>query len=521
MTRDADDVELTVDKKVIRFRHAPTAVYDVHFDGRRIWSVDGAAVRPTARGWREIAWPPALERQLDGVALIELVDHLSGEVHGSVEAHFGSSPDRVSIVDAGGHPAALTKWGRLVQPFATTDREAIDAYLDQVESVLALLRDECGVPAFLSFGSLLGCVRTGGVIPHDVDVDLGYLSAFSNPTDVMLEGFRIERRLNEHGLRVTRNNGGFLAMDLQQPDGTTRNLDVFTTFVFEGRLFQVNDVDAEADESAVLPLGTMSFEGRPMPVPAKPEVFLESAYGPDWRVPNPAFSFERPRRQRRRIRGWFGGMRERRDAWSRFYAAYGTRIPTDPSSFAVWVAEREEPGELVDLGCGTGRDSIFFAERGFRVTAIDAAMRPARRMFRDLPASTRPQVLRTNLDSLRETLLVGTELAHERAERVVYGRFLLHELSDVGRENAWRFMNMALSSGGRGYLEFRTHRDKRLPKQFESKFRRFLHPADMEQEAERFGLRVIERQSGRGWSPLGVEDPHLCRMVVEARRSSR
>ncbi|HET7531749.1 MAG TPA: methyltransferase domain-containing protein [Nocardioidaceae bacterium] len=510
---------LRVDARGVRFLADSSSVFDVHFDGRRVWSIDPSEVPSDPDGWREIDWPVPLERQLDGHAHIALVEHVSGEVLGSVEARFGGSEGRVAIVDAAGHPAALTKWGRLVQPFATTDRAAIEAYLDQVESVLAMLRDECGVPAFLSFGSLLGAVREGRLIQHDVDVDIGYLSAFSNPADVMIEGFRIERALKSHGIAVTRNNGGFMAMGLKQPDGTSRNLDIFTAFLFEGRLYQVNDVDTEADESAVLPLGTISFEGRQMPVPAQPEVFLASAYGPDWRVPNPAFSFERPRRQRRRIRGWFGGMRERRDYWGRFYAASGHRVPTEPSQFALWVAEREAPGRILDFGCGTGRDTRYFAEQGFQVLAMDAVTRRARRNLRALPAGSRPEYLRVNLDSLRETLFAGARLAQDPEERLVYSRFLLHALSEPGRENAWRLMSMALSHGGRGYLEFRTNRDARLPKHFGDHYRRFLRPARVMAEAERSGLKVVHKESSRGWSPLGEEDPHLCRMIVERRAS--
>lgn len=511
-------VELAADERVLRLRNVEEAVYDICFDGRRVWSVDAAEVSQDDGGWRRLQWPQPLERQLSGAARIDLVEHVTREVVATVDVVFGTDAHRVEIVDAAGKPLALTKWGRLVQPFAETDPESVSAYLDRVEEVLAILRDECGVPAFLSFGSLLGAVRHGGVIPHDVDVDLGYLSAYSNPVDVMLEGFEIERRLAAHQLGVRRNNGGFLAMNLNLPDGSSRNLDIFTAFLFDGRLYQVNDVDTSADESAVLPLGQIEFEGRPMPVPAKPVVFLESAYGPDWMIPNPAFSFTRPRRQRRRMRGWFGGLRERRDDWSRRLAANGPLLPSTPSSFARWVADQEQPGPLLDLGCGTGVDSVFFAGRGFEVTASDAAMLPAKRAFGELEGRGRPGTLRLNLESLRETLLAGAALAEQRHRRVVYARFLLHRLSDSGRENTWRLLRMALDSGGRGYLEFRTDKDEPLPKQFDSRLRSFLSPEEMAAEAQRFGLHVVVREEGQGWSPLGVEDPHLCRMIVEARK---
>ncbi len=504
-----------VDEQGFRFRTDSESALDLLFDDRRIWSVDPKDYPPSSNGWREIAWPEPIQRQLDGHVRMDLVDHTSKDTLGTVEARFGDAEGRIDIVDAAGHPAALTKWGRLVQPFATTDRAAIDAYLDQVESVLGILRDDCGLPAFLSFGSLLGAVRDGRVIQHDVDVDLGYLSNFSNPTDVMIEAFRIERTLQKHGITVFRNNGGFMAMDLKQPDGTTRNLDIFTAFVFDGRLYQVNDVAADAGVDAVLPLKTIDFEGRTMPVPAVPEVFLESAYGPSWRVPNPAFSFERPRRQRRRIRGWFGGMRERRDYWARFYAASGHRIPKEPSPFAHWVAEREEGRRILDLGCGNGRDTRFLAEQGFDVVGVDATVRHARKHLAGANLEHRPELLRLNLESLRDTLLTGAQVAQRREERSVYARFLMHALSDSGRENAWRLIAMTLSGGGRGYLEFRTDKDKGRPKFFGEHYRRYLRPDQVASEARRAGLRVVHQEAGKGFSPLGSENPHLCRMIVE------
>jgi SAM-dependent methyltransferase len=505
---------LSVDKNSFRWRQESDSVVDIRFDGRRIWSVDSSELT-RRRGWFEVDWPGPILRQLDGRVLIELVEHVTGEVLGAVEASFGDGEERIELVDRAGNPAALTKWGRLVQPFSMTSREAIEQYLDQVEWVIGILRDSCGVPAFLSFGSLLGAVREGKVIAHDVDVDLGYLSSYDNPVDIIRESFRIQRALESEGIGVTRNSGGFLAMNLTQPDGSTRNLDIFTAFIKDGRLHQVNDVDIEGDESCVLPLGTIEFEGRPMPVPANPEVFLVSAYGPEWRVPNPAFSFERPRRQRRRVRGWFGGMREKRDYWARFYMVSREKVPSEPSSFAHWVLEREEPGRLLDLGCGTGRDLTRFAERGFGAVGVDAVPQHARPALKAHEQAKNVELHRLNLESLRDTLTLAALLAADGGSRTVYARFLMHALTDSARENAWRVISMSLGPDKRAYLEFRTDRDRKLKKHFGEHYRRFLVPEAMAAEAASHGLRVVHQDSRRGWSPLGDEDPHLCRMVVE------
>ena len=44
----------------------------------------------------------------------------------------------------------------------------------------------------------------------------------------------------------------------------------------------------------------------------------------------------------------------------------------DPSPFARYAATLVEPGRtLVDLGCGNGRDALYFASLGLSVIAID------------------------------------------------------------------------------------------------------------------------------------------------------
>lgn len=65
-----------------------------------------------------------------------------------------------------------------------------------------------------------------------------------------------------------------------------------------------------------------------------------------------------------------------RSPWAREYR----RTPetyiwgTEPSSFAREVAAMLPPGaRLLDLGCGEGRDSVFFATQGFEVVGVDAS----------------------------------------------------------------------------------------------------------------------------------------------------
>ena len=507
--------EAGVDTDGVRLPEDCDSVVDVFFDGRRIWSVAADAAGSGLTSSRTISWPPALRPHLDGLAEVQIRDHASGEVLLSQGVSFGTSTERVQVVDAKGRPLALTKWGKLNHPFDTTDRSAIEGYLDQVEEVLAVLRDECGVPSFLSYGSLLGAVREGGLIGHDVDVDLGYLSEHTHPADVLLESYAIERHLRSHKWRVRRENGGFLALFLAQSDGTTRNLDVFTCFRVGEHLHQVHDTRIKADRSVVVPVAAVAFEGRQLPGPAQPDVMLEAAYGKGWRVPDPAFEFHTPTRTRRRIGGWLGGIRDERDRWNDFYKSQGDAVPTAPSTFANWTLDRSTSPRVIDLGCGSGRDSVFFAAQGRHVVGADfsaAGLRRARAHAKEADVSV--PFVEWNFNSLRETLARAATLAHEPGPRLVYARFLLDALPEHARPHFWQAAKMLLADGGQCFVEFRTESDRWTEKMFKKSFRS-RDPELVIAEAARFGAQVMERLDGKSPGVLDDEDAHTCRLVLE------
>ncbi len=82
----------------------------------------------------------------------------------------------------------------------------------------------------------------------------------------------------------------------------------------------------------------------------------------------------------------------RRQDWNRRYAA-ADRIHSAPAPNRFLVVEVADlaPARALDLACGAGRNAVWLAERGWRVTAVDFSD-VALAMARDLAATRGAQI---------------------------------------------------------------------------------------------------------------------------------
>ena len=493
------------------------AVLDVLFDDRPVWSLHFLRdSQPDGDDRRLVPWPDDLRRHLDGVAMVSVRDHLTGAALFEAELQLGSGARRIAVVDDRGRPLSVNAKGRLTAALSQRGAQVVETMLDAAEDVLRLMRD-AGVEGFLSYGTLLGAVRTGHVIGHDYDADLSYLSRYEHPVDAIRESYRVERAIRAGGYSTSRYSAISFRVDLDPDDPDHPWLDVFGALIVAGTLYAMGEVGAPVRRDQVLPLGSHVLEGRELPTPRDVDAWLTATYGPSWRVPDPAFHFDTPLATKRRLSGWFRRLRRDRTQWDAAYRDLDVAtVPYDPSDFARWVGDQaDDVVGLVDVGCGMGTDALWFAGRGLDVVGLDfsdVALRAAR--GRAEAAGVSATFERVNLADLRSVLAAGAALTRRPGPRALTARLVVDAHVAAERANLWQLARMALRSGGELYLEIASPRDPRHPSfAAANRLRRLAAPV-LQAELERSGATVVRRLNVA--SP-GEQEPDMIRMVVAWR----
>lgn len=153
--------------------------------------------------------------------------------------------------------------------------------------------DQLGLSWFVCSGTLLGLIRSGGLLPRDDDVDLCVL--------LHVDGTLPPEAAAEHAARAWQDLHAQLS-DVITPRRAHRvakvelpglpTIDLFPAWITQGRLFAWPWSYGQVAASAVLPPGVRTLGGHRVCLPADPEAVLEVNFGAGWREPDPFFTFD-------------------------------------------------------------------------------------------------------------------------------------------------------------------------------------------------------------------------------------
>lgn len=435
----------------------PAGSVDIVIDGHRVWSTTPAA--PGADGRIRLDWPAALVPFMKGRATISVLDSGTGEVIARAVGQIGRSKAPVVVADGEGRWLAVNKWQRLGASLEE-DHTGLRERLLARSRVLVDQLEQLGYVACITGGTLLGAVRRGDILPNDDDIDLSVLLTASHPADLSLDSFRLEDQLVELGYLVVRHSNAHLQVTFLHASGEADHyVDIFSAFYrSEEEFCQPFHVRSNVPRSSLLPVRSMPLGGIAFPVPAVPEAWLASCYGPTWQTPDPSFRFDTPPATRRRFDGWFGSQDMNRLYWEGAYTRMGDRRQVDGDARHLRDLAGLLPADapVVDLGCGTAVNSEAIAVRGHDVIGVDYSFN-ALVLARASSAREAVDLRYLNLYDRRRVLEFGAELVRSgRSWHVNIGQ-VLAGLTVEGRQNVLLLLRLILRDGAFAVATFDTN----------------------------------------------------------------
>ena len=199
--------------------------------------------------------------------------------------------------------------------------------------------------------------------------------------------------------------------------------------------------------------------------------------------------------------------------WNGFYQ--GKPDINHPSLFAMEVIKRIKGGNLIELGCGNGRDSIYFSNKGINVTAIDAS---------DYAISKLQELYEKN-DNLTFVCddFCCSKALFMRQFNYCYSRFSLHAVTEEQQNELVHNVYGALKENGEFFIEVRSVNDELYGKgelisrnayKYEGHYRRFIVKEELEQLLVSVGFSIEYSEECRGFAPFGDDDPPIIRIIA-------
>ena len=197
--------------------------------------------------------------------------------------------------------------------------------------------------------------------------------------------------------------------------------------------------------------------------------------------------------------------------WDDYYeSGLAANAPSDFARFAHGYMMPEK--KLADLGCGNGRDSVFFCRQGLKVTAIDRSYSAIAAFDESLP------IFAVCDDFVTAKALFCVDYNY------CYARWSIHAINQAQQDELFPNVYNALTKGGLFFIEARTINDAKFGKGrrlgvneffLDDHYRRFIDPNELTGQLKQLGFEVIFCEQSDNFSPAPGDVPTLVRIVAK------
>lgn len=204
--------------------------------------------------------------------------------------------------------------------------------------------------------------------------------------------------------------------------------------------------------------------------------------------------------------------------WDTYYSNDQLIRKQPPSQFAAFVAS--ECGEfptIVDVGCGNGRDTLFFAQLGHQTLGIDKSSSAIDQSLQKIVGGDDKLEKHSFVCMNAISLPDATELINRLAskKKVIYSRFFLHAITEEEQSAFLDFSIACMQTGDMLALEFRTTQDQSREKVTASHYRRFIDASQLARHlTHECGYALNYFAEGTGFAKFRSDDAYVARLLL-------
>jgi len=196
--------------------------------------------------------------------------------------------------------------------------------------------------------------------------------------------------------------------------------------------------------------------------------------------------------------------------WDEYYKK--DAAPSFPSPFAKYVANKLSiKQDILEIGCGNGRDSKFFSSKGHHVTGLDKSGE-AIELCKSLYSNEPIEFFFGAVTDIAKT--------NKKKYDLIYSRFVIHAMSMHEELEMLKTSYQLLNKNGQFFIECRSINDPlsnigEILSQTERIFghyRRFIILDEFIQRLIQVGFETAEAIESNGLANLGEEDPMVIRV---------
>jgi len=210
-------------------------------------------------------------------------------------------------------------------------------------------------------------------------------------------------------------------------------------------------------------------------------------------------------------------MKSNLQYWQGIYNS--TDVPTFPSQFAIFVQSwlGSEQHNFLEVGCGNGRDSIFFANAGHDVVVTDQCIGLELKSLTETTSN-----LNFIEDDVTNSVMKLGDFFNIHQKTIVYSRFFQHAINETAEKEMMHCLRDTLSEGSILFFEFRLAEDKDEFKAFGTDhYRRFQSDEEFVALLQDSGFVCDYQCKSKGFARYGKEDPVVGRFVASPSKKTR